>query len=114
LQGVIECGSYELQEGIAERIVHDIVDLSEHHIRSHVVEACIHLTCSLAPLLLVLNAFQYLDDDELSQLVQGSDSNYVVQKLLRTGKSVCIHSPPPISHLRYAEKRVCWAPKIVS
>jgi hypothetical protein len=41
---------------------------------SHVVEACIHLTCSLAPLMLVLNAFQYLDDDELSQLVTSSRS----------------------------------------
>jgi hypothetical protein len=51
LQRVIECGSYQLQR--ASRSASCMTSWTSP---SHVVEACIHLTCSLAPLLLVLNA----------------------------------------------------------
>lgn len=73
------------------------------------MEACINLTCSLVPLLRVLTAFQDLDDGQLGQMVEGNYSNYVVQMLLKAGIPVCIKSSPPITSVRDAETRVCWA-----
>jgi hypothetical protein len=73
-------------EGIAERIVHDIVDLSEP--RGGGVHPPDVFTCAAAA-----SAQRVPVPGRRRALSAG----YVVQKLLRPGKSVCIQSPPPSS-----------------
>ncbi|XP_062208839.1 uncharacterized protein LOC133910462 [Phragmites australis] len=86
LQGALECGSELLTDRIAERVAEDVASLSADQFGSYVVEACFLRTLSLAPAQRVLAAFLGLRNDQLAELVQGGYSNYVVHKLLATGK----------------------------
>ncbi|TVU48089.1 hypothetical protein EJB05_07712, partial [Eragrostis curvula] len=86
MQKVLECGSEALKERVAERVAADVASLSVDKYGSYVVEACFQLTCSLTPMRRVLAAFIALSDEQLAELVQGVYSNYVVHKLLATGK----------------------------
>ncbi|KAL6649386.1 hypothetical protein ACP70R_013610 [Stipagrostis hirtigluma subsp. patula] len=86
LQRVLERGSEALRAGVVERVAADVVNLAADQYGSYVVEACFLRPGSPGPLHRVLAAFLDLGGDELSEVVRGRYSNYVVHKLLATGK----------------------------
>ncbi|OEL21744.1 hypothetical protein BAE44_0017239 [Dichanthelium oligosanthes] len=87
LQRVIEYGREPLQAAIADAVADDVVNLSLDRFGSYVVEACFLLARTPAPLHRLLGTFLMLPGEQLSELVRGDYSNYVVSKLLDTARN---------------------------